>query len=175
MVAIILLIVGIVMVVVGTVTFFSFRNSGVGSVSNSFGYNFDGLLLLPSLIPWLIGGLLILWAIVLLIKGKARREELRQIAATGTDAEGYITFVDRNYSVLVNNRPIYSIVEYRFRDYNGHEFVNRADNLDTNFVLRSGWQVGSSIRVRYLPKDPTKSAIVAAELQNAMVMPNFAR
>jgi hypothetical protein len=170
MVAIILLIIGSVLVSVGFVTFFTIGRSGAQSAANSFGIDLGGTLLLPSLIPWIIGGLLILWAVVLLFMGKARQKELKEIAASGIDTAGIITFLDRNYAVLINNRPVYSIVEYRFRDNHGREWANRAGNIDTELVIRTGWQVGSPIRVRYMPSDPTKSAIVGVELSSGMAV-----
>lgn len=171
MLGIILLVMGSIIVTTGFVAFFSINNSGASSAASGFGIDLGGMLLLPSLIPWIIGGLLMLWGIALLVMGRVRNKELKEIAYGGVNAEGIITFVDRNYSVLINNRPVYSIVEYRFRDQHGREWANRAGNIDTEFVIRSGWQVGSHIQVRYMPNDPTKSAIAAAELNSARTIP----
>jgi len=120
--------------------------------------------MLPSIICWATGGGLTLWGALLLMQGGARRGDLQQIAAAGIETGAVITYVDRNYSLLLNNRPIYSIVEYRYRDGMGREFVNRADNVKTDLVIRNNWQVGSPIKVRYLPANPTKSGIMFAEV-----------
>ncbi len=164
MIGIIFLVVGLGLVGMGFYTFFTISGSGAAESAASFGMNLGGTLLLPSILLWVIGGMMVLAGVVSLMKGKARQGELRQIAAVGMEADGIVTFVDRNYSVLVNNRPVYSVVEYRYKDMMGREFVGRASNLNTDFVIRSGWRVGTPIKVRFMPDDPTKSAIVAAEL-----------
>ena len=62
-----------------------------------------------------IGGLGMLFAIGGIrgrIKGSKQAKENLLIIQTGTSAEGTVTFVDKNYSFLVNQRPVYSIIEY---------------------------------------------------------------
>jgi len=155
---------GLLLVVIGFITFFTVSSSGAGSAAASVGINLGATLMLPSIICWATGGGLTLWGALLLMQGGARRGDLQQIAAAGIETGAVITYVDRNYSLLLNNRPIYSIVEYRYRDGMGREFVNRADNVKTDLVIRNNWQVGSPIKVRYLPANPTKSGIMFAEV-----------
>ncbi|HEX2915959.1 MAG TPA: DUF3592 domain-containing protein [Chloroflexia bacterium] len=162
--AIIYLVVGIITVAVGFIVFFTLNGSGAASAASSVGINLTGTLLIPSITCWAIGGIMVIFGILGLLQGKARQGELQQIAATGVETGGIITFLDRNYSLLINNRPVYSVIEYRYRDGMGREFVKRADNIKTDVVIRSGWQVGSQVRVRYLPQDPTKCGLMFAEV-----------
>lgn len=163
MIGVIFIAAGLLMVGTGLWIFFAF-NSSVQSASSSFGLNLSQYVLLPAIIMWVIGGLLILWGIISLVRGQARKEDLKLVAANGVDTTGVVTFLDRNYAVLVNNRPIYSVVEYRYRDQVGREFVHRANTLKTELVIRSGLQVGTPVKVRYLASDPSKSGILGLEI-----------
>jgi hypothetical protein len=73
---------------------------------------------------------------------------------------GVITYLDRNYSLLVNNRPISSIVEYRFQDGSGVWHTKRKPDMNADVVIRQGLQVGLTVSVIYLPEDPSKNALV---------------
>ena len=59
----------------------------------------------------------------------------------------------------MNNRPIYSIVEYKYQDEFGNEYVNRVENVKTDEVIRNKVEVGSTIRIKYLPEDPGQSVM----------------
>ncbi len=162
--AIILLITGISIIVVGFIVYFSTSNSGAQGAAASVGVNLGLTLLLPSIICWAVGGLLTIGGIINLIGGVARHGELKEIAASGLQTGARITFLDRNYTLLLNNRPVYMIVEYVFRDSLGQEFIRRTENIKTDLVIRMGWQVGSNIQVCYLPQNPFKSGIMFSEL-----------
>jgi branched-subunit amino acid ABC-type transport system permease component len=166
MIGVIFIAVGLIMVGTGFWIYFAFNNS-VQKANASFGLDLSQYILLPTIIMWVIGGLLILWGIITLLRSRARMDDLKLIAANGVDTTGIVTYLDRNYSVLVNNRPIYSIVEYRYQDQMGREFVQRANTLKTELIIRSGLQVGSPIKVRYLAADPAKSGIVGIEIPDA--------
>lgn len=119
------------------------------------------------IMPVIFGGSFGLVGVILSLVGvrqilnRGKRTQLaKQLAENGIETEGVISFVDRNYSLLINNRPIYSIVEYRYKDGMGTEHVNRLSDINTELVIRAGWQVGSNIKVRYLEGDPSKSGIV---------------
>lgn len=121
----------------------------MGGFQNIFTYIFVG-----------VGGLMAFFGLIGLLRGRRSSQNTKRVLAEGVDSTGRITFVDRNYSVQVNNRPIYSIVEYTYTDGLGTEYVNRITNANTEQVIRSGWQVGSTISIRYLQDDPSQSAIV---------------
>jgi len=98
------------------------------------------------------------------LKGLATNAKQRKLAArlmrTGLDAEGTVTFVDKNWAIKVNQRPIYSIVEYTYQDSSGTEHTRRVDKLNSELVIRKQIQVGSKIPVKYAPEDPSKSVMV---------------
>lgn len=165
--ALILLVTGLITVGAGFVVYFATNNASTATATSaaaSVGIDLGMTMILPSIICWGVGGLLTLFGIVGLLGGMARNTELKEIAVGGVQANARITFLDRNYTLLLNNRPIYSIVEYVFRDNMGREIIRRADNIKTDQVIRAGWQVGSMIQVRYLPQNPSKSGIMFAEL-----------
>jgi hypothetical protein len=98
---------------------------------------------------------------VLGLRGSGERKKLAMdVFQRGTPAEALVTFVDRNYGLLVNNQPIYSVVEYRFRASNGQEYVKRVDDVSSELVIRNALQVGSKIQIKYLPEDPTKNVML---------------
>ena len=117
---------------------------------------------LPSIVLCGVGGLLVLWGGLALIVGRTQQAEANRVLASGVDATAAITFLDRNWSLRVNGQPLYSIVEYRFQDSTGRDFVRRVDNIPSESAIRAGWQVGSQVQVRYLPQDPSKSVIMLA-------------
>jgi hypothetical protein len=94
----------------------------------------------------------------------ARRSKQRQLAErlmhTGMDAEGTVTFVDKNWRIQVNQRPIYSIVEYTYQDANGGQHTRRVEDISSEIVIRKQIQVGSKIAVKYAREDPSKSIMV---------------
>jgi hypothetical protein len=107
-----------------------------------------------------IGALMILFGVLGLIRGSKKAKQDNLIAQTGMEREATVTFVDKNYNLLVNNRPIYSIVEYKYQDDFGNEYTNRIENASTNDVIRNKIEVGSTIRIKYLPQDPAQSVMV---------------
>jgi len=111
-----------------------------------------------------VGGLLLFFAVVGTIASAQRKKLDAQLATAGADAAGVITFLDRDFTFLVNGRPVHSIVEYRFTDHNGVVHTGRRDDLQSEAVIRAGWQVGTEIPIRYLREDPTQSGIAADAL-----------
>ncbi len=120
----------------------------VGSVGSIFTLVFGG-----------VGALLVVLGGISVFRGRKAGQLHEQILETGMEAAGEVTYVDKNYRVLVNNAPIYSIVEYKYRDSSGMEYTSRMDRVSTESVVRSGIAVGSQIKVMYLPEDPSKSTI----------------
>jgi hypothetical protein len=92
--------------------------------------------------------------LVALLSRRSTREE-------AVETDGVITALERNFSLFVNHRPIYSMVEYRYRDRKGVWRTRRIAQMNAELVRRAGWQVGAPIKVRYLVSDPDKSVIAA--------------
>lgn len=159
--SIILLIMGIIFLAVAVFTYFVLDSAfgsipaeaselGLGQMENIFQIAFPGIF-------GCIGGLMTLFGLLGLVRGSKQAKLADHIAQIGTETEANVTFVDRNYRMLVNNRPIYSIVEYTYQDGMGNEFVNRVETVSTDTVIRNNIEVGSKIKIKYLPEDPGKS------------------
>jgi hypothetical protein len=161
--SIILLIMGIVFLASGIFTYFVIDTvfgsmpaeageMGLGNIEGLFQFGvsatFGG-----------IGALMALFGLLGLIRGSKKAKQDHLIAQTGLEREATVTFVDKNYRLLVNNRPIYSIVEYKYQDDYGNEYTNRVENANTNDVIRNKIEVGSTIIIKYLPHDPAKSVM----------------
>lgn len=82
------------------------------------------------------------------------------VLETGIETEGTVTFVDRNYGVKVSGRHPYSIVEYKFTDSSKKEYVKKVIEANTEEVIRCRIEVGGTVKVKYLPKDPAQSIMI---------------
>lgn len=111
------------------------------------------------------GALITVFSIPSTWRGLALRRLKPKILSEGSQATATITFLDRNYSFLVNNRPVYSIIEYRYTDLYGQPYTQTITNASTETVIRMDLSVGSEIPIRYLPDDPAKSLIVWDQIQ----------
>ena len=139
--------------IIGT-TFTDFPSElGLGEMQTLLQYGIGGLFAG-------IGAIMTLGGLIGMARGAKRAGLDKQIAQTGTETEATVNFVDKNYSLLVNNRPIYSIVEYTYQDEFGNEHTNRIENVSTDEVIRNKVEVGSKIRIKYLPEDPGQSVMV---------------
>lgn len=116
---------------------------------------------------FIVGGLMAVIGLVLIVTGRAATQRQKAkamlIYQTGLAAEATVTFVDRNYRVLVNNRPIYSIVEFKFRDASGVEHVERKDTVQSELVIRNQIEVGGTVNIKYLPEDPSQNILMLAD------------
>lgn len=110
----------------------------------------------------LLGGLFVLSGLVARGRSSSRAKRQRRILETGIDAEGTVTFVDRNYTILVNRTPVYSIVEYTYQDRAGTAHTRRVDQVASEIVIRKQIQVGSKISVKYAPENPAESVMLLA-------------
>jgi hypothetical protein len=113
------------------------------------------------------GGLGLIFMVVgavLLIRGRVRGKKNKALAekifAMGVPAEATITFIDKNYGMLVNNKPIYSIVEFKFRDSSGGERVGRKNNVSSDLAIRLKWEVGSKVQIKYMNEDPDQNILI---------------
>ncbi len=109
------------------------------------------------LIIFLIGVLLLVTS---LTKAKKKRALAMLIYERGVPAEGTVTFVDKNYSILLNQKPIYSIIEFKFRDSSGTERVARKTDVNSDLVIRLKLEVGSKVQVKYLNEDWQKNILL---------------
>lgn len=110
-----------------------------------------------------VGGLGVVFALVALIgmvRGSQQTKRNQYLVQTGIDAEGTVTFVDKNYAMLINNRPIYSIIEYTYRDGAGNQHTRRIDNANSELVIRKQIQVGAKVAIKYSAQNPGESVIV---------------
>jgi hypothetical protein len=107
-----------------------------------------------------LGGLFAVGGIVGIVRGKKLQKRNEFILLTGIATQASVTFVDKNWSVLVNRNPIYSIVEYTFSDKSGNVYTRKISNISSEIVIRKQIQVGTKIPIKYLPENPTESVMV---------------
>jgi len=150
----IFLFVGIILIGVGLIVFFSLN----GAKMNVHGPGYQPVsaeteqlanMIVRYGVPGLLGGL----GLIFLIAGFAgmgkdsnQNKMMKAALQYGTETEGTITFVDKNYTLLVNK--------------NGTEHVRKIDNFSSEFVIRYNIQVGNKIKVKYLPNDPSQSVML---------------
>ena len=79
---------------------------------------------------------------------------------TGIAAEGTVTFADKNYSLLMNKKPVYSIVEYTYVDQSGKQHTRRVETIPSDYVIRNKIEVGGKVAVKYAVEDPGQSTIL---------------
>jgi hypothetical protein len=122
---------------------------------------------LGPLLQYCISGFLTLLASIFLVAGfraKAREKKEKElydrIMLTGVKAAGTITFVDKNWSIRINSRPIYSIVEYVYKDSAGIQHTNRNNQSNSEWVIRNQIQVGKNVEIKYAAEDPSKSILI---------------
>lgn len=120
-----------------------------------------------SLIFTIVGGAMAVVGLVILVAGRAtaKKQEAKAmlIYETGVAAEAMVTFVDRNYRILVNNQPIYSIVEFKFRDTSGVEHVVRKETVNSELVIRNQVEVGNTVNIKYLAEDPSQNILMLGD------------
>ncbi len=115
----------------------------------------------------IVGVLMAVIGLVLIVTGRATARKLKAkvmlIYQTGVATEATVTFVDRNYRILVNDRPIYSIVEFKFRDTSGVEYVERKETVQADLVIRNQIEVGSTVNIKYLAEDPSQNVLMLVD------------
>ena len=115
-------------------------------ISNGTGF----VLMTVGLLFWIGSGII----------SQKRRSLAQKVYEQGLPAEGTVSFVDKNYSMLVNNKPIYSIVEVQFTDGGGlrHTIIKR--DASSDLVIRLKIEVCSKIQVKYMSDDPDQNVIL---------------
>lgn len=112
------------------------------------------------------GGVAILGAVFIVLavfSGKKHAAQMQRnlyITQHGIDTQGTVTFVDKNFALLVNNTPIYSILEYTYQDNAGNSHVRRIPNFNSAVLIRKQIQVGSVVSIKYLAENPQESVIM---------------
>jgi len=91
---------------------------------------------------------------------RIRQEKEQEIEREGISTQGQVTFVDRNYAYLLNNNPVYSIIEYKFVDHRGIEHTGKNYQVPSEYVIRSQIVVGSEVELKYLTRDPEENRLV---------------
>jgi len=151
--SIILLFTGVVLIGTGVIVYFASFKTGSGM----------NPALAKNIITLVLGGLgaiFTLMGIVGFIGEQKKTKRKKYILQNGIDAEGTVTFIDRNYAFLVNKTPIYSIIEYTYKDPSGANHTRKITNFSTQIAIRKQIQVGSKIAIRYLAENPDESVIV---------------
>ncbi|MCP4438565.1 MAG: hypothetical protein GY810_06435 [Aureispira sp.] len=115
-----------------------------------------------------LGGVFLIFGMIGMARNSKLQKEKLHIMQTGIKTEGKVTFVDKNYSLLINNRPVFSIVEYTYKDKSGNDYSRRIDSINSNIVIRCQIQVGAIVAIKYKADDPSKSVIL---LQQAAKQP----
>jgi hypothetical protein len=159
----ILVFVGVILVAVGIIVYFAIGMSSGTITVNGVPSHSPGL---RSVLQFSIGGFLAGLGALFIIGGlragarAAKEKELHlHLMQSGIETEGTVTFVDKNYSILVNKNPIYSILEYTYKDNFGKQHINRIPNLSSEQVIRKQIQVGTKLRIKYAREDSAKSTI----------------
>lgn len=107
-----------------------------------------------------LGILFSLGGLIGLVRGSKQNKRSAYILQTGVAAEGTVTFVDKNYSILVNKKPIYSIIEYTYNDSNGTAHTRKVNTVNSDMVIRNQIQVGSKIAIKYAADNPAESVFI---------------
>jgi hypothetical protein len=156
------LFVGLILIGTGVICYFALAGANIrvnGVQSNSAS--------LQATLQWSIGGGLAALGLLFLVGGlrgrsraKKNQAEINRIMQTGIATEGTVTFADKNYSFLVNKKPIYSIVEYTYKDQTGKQHMRRIETMPSDYVIRAQIQVGSKVNIKYAPEDYSKSTMI---------------
>ena len=95
-----------------------------------------------------------------LARRSKQTKQMQQIVKYGVATDATITFVDKNYTLLLNKKPIYSMVEYTYTDKNGQQHTRRINKLNSDMVIHKQLQVGKKVSVKYNADKPSESVIV---------------
>jgi hypothetical protein len=123
-----------------------------------------GLTTINTLVFGGLGLLFMIIGAIMFVGGRAKAKKNKALAekifAMGVPAEATVTFFDKNYGLLVNNKPIYSIVEFKFRDGSGVERVGRKNNVSSDLAIRLKLEVGAKVQVKYMNDNPDQNILL---------------
>jgi hypothetical protein len=156
---IVLLFVGVVLIVVGIIVS---QSGGRVTINNQLANPETSSIAINAIAGFLglLGLIFLIIGIISMIRGSKQMKENQYIAKNGIPTEGTVTFVDKNWTLLVNKNPIYSIIEYTYTDNNGMQYSRKVTNANSNLVTRMGIQVGSKIPIKYSPQNHGESVII---------------
>jgi hypothetical protein len=156
---IIFLFVGIIFIIVGVIIYNSDTNVYINHQRAS---EKDGKMVIHYTGAGLmgLGGIFALIGLIGFVRNNKQNKRNQYILQNGIDALGTVTFVERNWKILLNKNPIYSIVEYNYKDNLGNQYTRKISNMSSELVIRKQIQVGAKIPIRYLSDNPEESVIV---------------
>ncbi|MCX6555705.1 MAG: hypothetical protein NTZ12_11950 [Candidatus Aminicenantes bacterium] len=143
---------------------FFFGGGGWSVISALFASRLASTQLMPQLVfasvgfaIWLLGMILVA---IGLIGGKKKKILAKKIFETGVTAEATITFIEKNYGKLVNHKPVYSFVEYKYRDSGATEHLGSKSDVSSDLAVRLDLHVGGKVRIKYLKKNPGQNVLI---------------
>lgn len=158
------LFVGIILLAVGILVYYMIGQGNMNITVNGVRDNSSSTRTILQLsIGGFLGGLGLLF-IVGGMRAKSRhakqQKQIAHIMQTGIATEAKVLFVDKNYAILMNKKPIYSIVEYTYQDNTGRQHTRRVETLPSDMVIRKQIQVGGMIPIKYAIEDSSQSVMV---------------
>lgn len=164
MISKVLVFVGLFLVGVGALVYYILGQGNATIIVNGVRDNSVGTM---TIVQYSVGGgmagLGLLFIVMgLIARGRAvkQQKQIQHIVQTGIPAEGTVTFVDKNYSIRVNKRPVYCFLEYTYQDSSGNQYTRRIDTMPSDFVIRNNIQVGTKVAIKYASEDASQSAIL---------------
>jgi serine/threonine protein kinase len=77
----------------------------------------------------------------------------------GLETEAGVKFLERDYSIKVNGRPIYFVCGYTFTDDKGNIHYKKVNYLHEDKVMELDIRPMDTIKIKYLPDSPNDSII----------------
>lgn len=158
------LFVGLILMGVGAFVYYKLGQGNASIVVNGVRDNSEET---RQLLQYSIGGGLAALGLLFMISGvrgnmraTKQQKQIMHIMQTGIATEGTVTFVDKNYALLVNKKPIYSIIEYSYFDGSGTQHTRRVDTIPSDYVIRHSIQVGNKVAIKYAAEDSSQSTIL---------------
>lgn len=158
------LFVGLILMGVGAFVYYKLGQGNASIVVNGVRDNSEET---RQLLQYSIGGGLAALGLLFIVSGirgnirtAKQQKQIMHIMQTGIATEGTVTFVDKNYALLVNKKPIYSIIEYSYFDGSGTQYTRRVDTIPSDYVIRHSIQVGNKVAIKYAAEDSSQSTIL---------------
>jgi hypothetical protein len=109
------------------------------------------------LVPTIVGAALV---IIGILAGRKNQEIAKNVFTEGIPTRARVTFVDKNYAFQVNEKPIYSVIEFEFTDQNGMQHTARKTNADSDLVIRNQIMVGSEVDIKFMAENPDDNILI---------------
>jgi hypothetical protein len=111
---------------------------------------------------WLLG---MIFVVIGLIGSKKKKVPAKKIFEMGVKTEATITFFEKNYGTLIKNKPLYSFVEFTFRDKSGIEHTGCKSNVNLDLAVRLNLKVGGKVQIRYLKGNPAQNVLILPDAE----------